>query len=81
MGVSDRTAGTPMKPSDRLLLGSVGKTYASAVALQMIHEKKFSLDDTLDKFFASRPWFNRIANGTDDNGPPSHDAHERTGAI
>jgi D-alanyl-D-alanine carboxypeptidase len=53
-----------MKPSDRLLLGSVGKTYASAVALQMIHEKKFSLDDTLDKFFGSRPWFARIANGT-----------------
>ena len=40
-----------MKTTDRLLLGSVGKTYVSAVALQMIHEKKFSLDDTLDKFF------------------------------
>ena len=63
VGVSDRTAGTPMKASDRLLLGSVGKTYASAVALQMIHEKKFSLDDTLDKFFGTQPWFPRIANG------------------
>jgi len=63
VGVSDRTAGTPMKPSDRLLLGSVGKTYASAVALQMIHDKKFGLDDTLDKFFGGRPWFSRIANG------------------
>jgi CubicO group peptidase (beta-lactamase class C family) len=28
VGVSDRTAGTPMKPTNRLLLGSVGKTYA-----------------------------------------------------
>jgi D-alanyl-D-alanine carboxypeptidase len=63
VGVSDRTAGTPMRTSDRLLLGSVGKTYASAVALQMIHERRFSLDDTLDKFFGSRPWFSRIANG------------------
>jgi D-alanyl-D-alanine carboxypeptidase len=63
VGVSDRTAGTPMKPSDRLLLGSVGKTYASAVALQMMQEKKFGLDDTLDEFFGKESWFPRIANG------------------
>ena len=64
VGVSDRSTGTPMKVSDRLLLGSVGKTYASAVALQMIHEKKFGLDDTLDEFFGKAPWFPRIANGS-----------------
>jgi D-alanyl-D-alanine carboxypeptidase len=62
VGVSDRTTGTAMKPGDRLLLGSVGKTYASAVALQMISEGKFSLDDTLDRFFGKEPWFGRIAN-------------------
>ena len=64
VGVSDRTAGTPMKPTDRLLLGSVGKTYAAAVAIQMIHEGKFSLDDTLDRFFAKEAWFPRIANAS-----------------
>lgn len=63
VGVSDRTVRTRMKTSDRQLLGSVGKTYASAVALQMIHEKKFGLDDTLEKFFGKEPWFPRIANG------------------
>jgi D-alanyl-D-alanine carboxypeptidase len=62
VGVSDRATNTPMKAADRLLLGSVGKTYVSAVALQMIHEKKFGLDDTLDKFFGREPWFPRIAN-------------------
>jgi D-alanyl-D-alanine carboxypeptidase len=62
VGVSDRTARTPMKTTDRMLLGSVGKTYVSAVALQMIHEKKFNLDDTLDKFFPTAPWFPRLAN-------------------
>ena len=62
VGVSDRTAATAMKPTDRLLLGSVGKTYASAVALQMISEGKFSLDDPLDRFFGKEPWFGRIAN-------------------
>jgi D-alanyl-D-alanine carboxypeptidase len=64
VGVSDRTARTPMKPTDRLLLGSVGKTYAAAVAIQMIHEGRFSLDDTLDRFFAREAWFPRIANAS-----------------
>ncbi|MBA2301787.1 MAG: beta-lactamase family protein [Acidobacteria bacterium] len=64
VGLADRAAGTPMKLTDRLLVGSVGKTYASAVALQMIHEKKFGLDDTLDKFFGTEPWFARIANAS-----------------
>ena len=64
VGMSDRTAATPMKPTDRLLLGSVGKTYVSAVALQMIGEKKFNLDDTLDKFFGKDAWFPRIANAS-----------------
>ena len=62
VGVSDRTTKAPMKTTDRLLLGSVGKTYVSAVALQMIQEKKFSLDDTLERFFAKEPWFARLAN-------------------
>jgi D-alanyl-D-alanine carboxypeptidase len=64
VGVSDRSSQTPMTTSDRLLLGSVGKTYVSAVALQMIAEKKFALTDTLDKFFANETWFPRIANGS-----------------
>jgi D-alanyl-D-alanine carboxypeptidase len=62
VGVSDRTTGTPMRSTDRLLLGSVGKTYASAVALQMVAEGRFGLDDTLDRFFGKEPWFGRIAN-------------------
>lgn len=64
VGVSDRTAGTPMKTTDRLLLGSVGKTYVAAVALQMIHEKRFALEDSLDKFFGKEPWFPRLANAS-----------------
>ena len=64
VGVSDRTANVPMKIADRLLLGSVGKTYASAVALQMVHEGKFSLDDTLERFFVKEPWFPRLANAS-----------------
>jgi D-alanyl-D-alanine carboxypeptidase len=64
VGVSDRTSSRAMAPTDRLLLGSVGKTYVSAVALQMMAEKKFALSDTFDRFFAREPWFSRIANAS-----------------
>lgn len=60
-GVSDRTAATPMKPTDRLLAGSVGKTYASAVALQLVHSGKIGLSDPISKYFGGEPWFKRIA--------------------
>jgi D-alanyl-D-alanine carboxypeptidase len=61
VGVSDRTTRTPMKVTDRLLLGSVGKTYVSAVALQLVHEKKIALDDPIAKHFGNAPWLKRIA--------------------
>ena len=62
VGVSDRTSATPMKPTDRLLLGSVGKTYVSAVALQLVHEKRFGLDDPISKYLGGEPWFGRLPN-------------------
>jgi D-alanyl-D-alanine carboxypeptidase len=62
VGVSDRTSGTPMKSTDRLLLGSVGKTYVSALALQLVHEKRLGLDDPVAKYLGSEPWFKRLQN-------------------
>ncbi len=62
VGVSDRTSGTPMKPTDRLLLGSVGKTYVSAVALQLVKEGKMGLDDPISRWFGKEPWFPRVPN-------------------
>jgi D-alanyl-D-alanine carboxypeptidase len=61
-GVSDRAAGTPMKPTDRLLAGSVGKTYVSAVALQLVHAGTIGLSDPISKYFGTEPWFKRVPN-------------------
>src|SRR5215510_14697178 len=36
VGYSDREAKTPMNPNDRMLAGSVGKTFAAGVALQLV---------------------------------------------
>jgi D-alanyl-D-alanine carboxypeptidase len=64
-GLSDTTQKIAMQPVDRLLQGSVGKTYVSAVALQLVHEGKLGLDDRISKYLASEPWFARLPNGAD----------------
>ena len=65
VGYSDREAKTPMKPDDRLLAGSVGKTFAAATAMQLIKEGKIALDDKVEKYLGSEPWFARLPNAKD----------------
>ena len=62
VGYSDRDAKTPMKPDDRMLSGSVGKTFALATALQLVKEGKIGLDDKIEKYFGNEPWFDRLPN-------------------
>ncbi|HEX7773439.1 MAG TPA: serine hydrolase domain-containing protein, partial [Pyrinomonadaceae bacterium] len=65
VGYSDRDAKTPMKPNDRMLAGSVGKTFAAATALQLIKEGKIGLDDKIEKYLGSEQWFSRLPNAKD----------------
>ena len=62
VGVADRASRARMNPADRLLLGSVGKTYVSAVALQLVKEGKIGLDDPIAKHLGAAPWFSRLPN-------------------
>jgi D-alanyl-D-alanine carboxypeptidase len=62
VGLSNVEAGTPMKPSDLMLQGSVGKTYVAAVALQLVHEKRLRLDDKIERYLGSEKWFARLPN-------------------
>jgi D-alanyl-D-alanine carboxypeptidase len=62
VGFSDRDAKTPMKPNDRMLAGSVGKTFAAATALQLVKEGKIGLDDKIENYFGNEPWFSRLPN-------------------
>ena len=62
VGFSDRRAKTPMKPTDRMLAGSVGKTFAAATALQLIKEGKIGLDDKIEKYLGREEWFSRLPN-------------------
>ena len=65
VGYSDRTANTPMKPTDRMLAGSTGKTIAAATALQLVKEGKIGLDDKVEKYLAGLPWYSRMPNAKD----------------
>ncbi|HWN11186.1 MAG TPA: serine hydrolase domain-containing protein [Pyrinomonadaceae bacterium] len=65
VGVSDRETKRPMKPSDLMLAGSVGKTFAAATALQLVKEGKIGLDDKIEKYLGREPWFSRLPNAGD----------------
>ncbi len=64
-GVSNRNTNRIIMHSDRMFSGSIGKTYASAVLLQLIEEQKLNLDDPLSKFFEKESWFKRVPNHKD----------------
>ena len=62
VGVSDREIRRPMMPNDRMLAGSVGKTFAAATALQLVKEGKIGLEDKIEKYLGREPWFARLPN-------------------
>lgn len=64
-GLSDLEKKTPMKSTDLMLAGSVGKTYAAAVALQLVKEGKINLDDKVEKYLGAEKWFSRLPNAKD----------------
>lgn len=62
VGLSDLETKAPMKPTDLMLAGSVGKTYAAAVALQLVKEGKINLDDKIETYLGREKWFARLPN-------------------
>jgi D-alanyl-D-alanine carboxypeptidase len=65
VGISDRERTRPLMPNDRMLAGSVGKTFAAATALQLIKEGRIRLDDKIEKYLGREPWFSRLPNAKD----------------
>jgi D-alanyl-D-alanine carboxypeptidase len=65
VGWADTARKERMTTAHRLLSGSVGKTYASAVALRLVHEGRIGLDDPIAKYLGDEPWFARLPNASD----------------
>lgn len=64
-GFSDLESKTPMRPTDIMAAGSVGKTFAAAVALQLVKEGKINLDEKVEKYLGKEAWFARLPNAKD----------------
>jgi D-alanyl-D-alanine carboxypeptidase len=64
-GFADVEAQVPLKPTHRLLAGSIGKTYVAAVTLQLVEEGKLGLDDKVDPRLGQEAWYARLPNGRD----------------
>lgn len=64
-GYADMETKNPMPVTARIFAGSIGKTYVAAVALQLVKEGKFSLNDKISRFFKDEKWFSRLPNAND----------------
>jgi D-alanyl-D-alanine carboxypeptidase len=62
IGYADLESQRALKPPDRMLAGSIGKTYVSAITLQLVEEGKLNLDEKIEKWLGAEPWFNRLPN-------------------
>ena len=65
VGLADVEAGRDLTPRDRLLSGSIGKTYVTAAAHHLIQAGKLSLDAYAAEFFDDQEWFPRVPNAGD----------------
>jgi len=63
-GVSDLAIKRPLVPTDLMLAGSIGKTFVAATMLQLASEGKVNLDDKIDHWFKTEPWFPKLPNAT-----------------
>jgi D-alanyl-D-alanine carboxypeptidase len=61
-GYADLDRKIALQPDDRMLAGSIGKTFVAAVLLQLVEERKVGLDQPIRRFFAGDAWFAKLAN-------------------
>ncbi len=61
-GFADTARRIPLRTTDRLLQGSVGKTYVAAVAMQLVGEGRLDLDAPIARWLGDAPWFGRLPN-------------------
>ncbi len=65
VGLADRAAKRLLTVRDRMLSGSIGKTYVVTVALQLVTEERLGLDDKVAVHLGKQAWFGRLPNAAD----------------
>jgi len=61
-GYADLEKKIPMKQSNKMLSGSIGKTYVAALAFQLIQEKKLNMSDKVAELLKDEEWIHQIPN-------------------
>jgi D-alanyl-D-alanine carboxypeptidase len=64
-GTADIEKKRKMTPKDRMLSGSIGKTYLVPIILQLEEENKLKIDDPVKKYFKGEAWYSQLPNGND----------------
>jgi D-alanyl-D-alanine carboxypeptidase len=64
-GVADLETRQQLKPEDRMLAGSIGKTFVAAEALLLVEEGKLSLDERIEHRLGGETWFAELPNAKD----------------
>jgi D-alanyl-D-alanine carboxypeptidase len=63
-GQSDTALDRRMEANDMLLMGSVGKTYVAAAALQLAREGRLDLDALASRYVGGQGWFDSLPNAS-----------------
>ena len=61
-GYADLDSKTPMPADARMFSGSTGKTYVSAIAMQLIDEGKLDVESYVSSFFEGEDWYTDMPN-------------------
>lgn len=64
-GLADPGEERALTPDDWMLSGSIGKTYVSAVVLQLVEEDKLELDCRAADWLEEEDWFVRVPNAAE----------------
>ena len=62
VGVADRDRRLPMTEGALIHAGSVGKMFFAALALQLVGERRISLDDKVSQYLGAETWYAAIPN-------------------
>ena len=64
-GLADIEKNIAMRPGNRMLAGSIGKTFFATIFLRMISAGQMHLDDKISMYLKDEPWFHRLPNAGD----------------
>ncbi len=64
-GYADRERKITLQPTGALMQGSVGKTYVSALVLDLVQQQKLRLEDKVSVHLGQYDWFHRLPNAKD----------------